>query len=68
MSTDRPTAEERRQGVTVTIVQGDQDVESTDQEPVVGDVATVSEDDPEGPRVERKSGVVGHVQSIVSDR
>ncbi|ARS90688.1 DUF2196 domain-containing protein [Natrarchaeobaculum aegyptiacum] len=68
MSIDRPTAEELRQGVTVEIVQGDQDVESTDQEPLVGEVATVYEDDPDGPRVERKSGVVGHVQSIVTDR
>lgn len=68
MSFDRPTAEELRQGITVEIVQGDQDVESTDREPVVGEVGTVYEDDPKGPRVELKSGVVGHVQSIVSDR
>ena len=67
MSEERPTAEELRQGVTVEIVQGDQDVQSTEKEPVVGEVATIYEDDPKGPEVKLKNGVVGHVQSIVHD-
>ncbi|ELY95572.1 DUF2196 domain-containing protein [Natrialba taiwanensis] len=68
MSNERPTAEELRQGLTVEIIQGDQDVESVDQEPIIGEVGTVYEDDPAGPTVELKSGVVGHVQSIVHDK
>ncbi|MEY7851382.1 DUF2196 domain-containing protein [Natrarchaeobius sp. A-rgal3] len=67
MSNERPTAEELRQGITVEIVQGDQDVRSEDREPVVGEVATIYEDTPEGPEVELKNGVVGHVQSVVHD-
>ncbi|MXV61994.1 DUF2196 domain-containing protein [Natronorubrum sp. JWXQ-INN-674] len=67
MSNERPSAEELRQGVTVEIVQGDQDVQSEDQEPLVGEVATIYGDEPEGPQVELKNGVVGHVQSVVRD-
>lgn len=67
MSNERPTADELRQGITVEIVQSDQDVQSTDREPIVGEVATVYEDDPNGPEVELKNGAVGHVQSIVHD-
>ncbi len=67
MSNERPTAEDLRQGLTVEIVQGDQDVRSEDQEPIIGEVATIYEDDPEGPTVELKNGVVGHVQSVVHD-
>ncbi|ELY52095.1 DUF2196 domain-containing protein [Natronolimnohabitans innermongolicus] len=67
MSDERPTAKELRQGITVEVVQGDQDVESTDTEPVVGEVATVYGDEPEGPEVELKNGVVGHVQSVLHD-
>ncbi|ELZ18802.1 MULTISPECIES: DUF2196 domain-containing protein [Haloterrigena] len=67
MSNERPTAEELRQGVTVEIVQGDQDVESTDTEPIIGEVGTIYGDDPQGPEVELKSGVVGHVQAIRHD-
>jgi uncharacterized protein YwbE len=68
MSGERPSAEELRQGITVEIVQGDQDVASEDREPIVGEVATIYGDEPEGPQVELKSGVVGHVQSVVHDR
>ncbi|ELZ05338.1 hypothetical protein C482_02271 [Natrialba chahannaoensis JCM 10990] len=50
MSSDRPTAEELRQGITVEIVQGDHDIESEDQEPIIGEVGTVYEDDPAGPK------------------
>lgn len=67
MSNERPAASDLRQGITVEIVQGDQDVESEDQEPLIGEVATVYEDDPKGPQVELKNGVVGHVQSVVHD-
>lgn len=67
MSNERPTAEDLRQGITVEIVQGDQGVQSEDREPVVGEVATIYGDEPEGPQVELKNGVVGHVQSVVHD-
>ncbi|WP_306052867.1 DUF2196 domain-containing protein [Natronococcus wangiae] len=67
MSNERPTADELRQGLTVEIVQGDQNVQSEDKEPIIGEVATVYEDDPNGPKVELKNGVVGHVQSVVHD-
>ncbi|MDG5760992.1 YwbE family protein [Natronococcus sp. A-GB1] len=67
MSSERPTAEELRQGLTVEIVQEDQDVHSEDTEPLIGEVGTVYEDTPDGPRVELKNGVVGHVQSIAPD-
>ena len=67
MSQERPTADELRQGITVEIVQGDQDVRATETEPIVGEVATVYGDEPDGPEVELKSGVVGHVQSVVHD-
>lgn len=67
MSSERPTAEELRQGLTVEIVQEDQDVHSEDTEPLIGEVGTVYEDTPDGPRVKLKNGVVGHVQSVVHD-
>lgn len=67
MSNERPTADDLRQGLTVEIVQGDQNIEAEDQEPIIGEIGTVYEDDPNGPEVELKSGVVGHVQSIVHD-
>ncbi|WP_254524593.1 DUF2196 domain-containing protein [Natrinema caseinilyticum] len=67
MSDERPTSAELRQGVTVELVQGDQDVRSGDTEPIVGEVATVYGDDPEGPQVELKNGAVGHVLSVVAD-
>ncbi|QFU81400.1 DUF2196 domain-containing protein [Natronorubrum aibiense] len=68
MSNERPTAEELRQGITVEIIQDDQDVQSTDREPIVGEIGTVYEDTPDGPKVELKTGVVGHVQSVVHDK
>jgi len=67
MSNDRPTADELRQGITVELVQDDEDVRSEDTEPLIGEIATIYGDDPEGPHVRLKSGVVGHVQSVVAD-
>lgn len=67
MSNERPSAEELRQGITVEIVQDDADPESEDTEPIIGEIGTIHGDDPEGPHVKLKSGVVGHVQSVVSD-
>ncbi|SEH16114.1 Uncharacterized conserved protein [Natronorubrum sediminis] len=67
MSNERSAASDLRQGITVEIVQGDQDVESEDRESLIGEVATVYEDDPKGLQVELKNGVVGHVQSVVHD-
>ncbi|MFC7231367.1 DUF2196 domain-containing protein [Saliphagus sp. GCM10025308] len=67
MSNERPQATELRQGMTVRIVQGDQDVQSTDQEPIVGEIGTVIGDDPDGPEVELKNGAVGHVLEVVAD-
>ena len=67
MAAQRPTADELRQGLTVEVVQEDQNVHSEDREPIVGEVATIYEDDPDGPLVELKTGVVGHVQSVVHE-
>ncbi|WP_265108437.1 DUF2196 domain-containing protein [Halosolutus halophilus] len=67
MSEERPTADDLRQGLTVEIVRGDQDVQSTETEPIVGEIGTIYGDEPEGPEVEPKSGVVGHVRSVVHD-
>lgn len=67
MSGEPPSAESLRRGMTVRIVQRDQDVRSEDREPLVGEVASVLGEDPEGPEVELKSGVVGHVRSVVTD-
>jgi uncharacterized protein YwbE len=67
MSSERPNAEKLRQGLTVEIVQEDEDVQSEDTEPLIGELGTVYEDTPDGPRVELKNGVVGHVQSVVHD-
>ncbi|OVE85458.1 DUF2196 domain-containing protein [Natronolimnobius baerhuensis] len=68
MSNERPTADELRHGITVELVQGDQDVQSEDREPIIGEIGTVYEDDPAGPKVELKNGAVGHVQSVVHDK
>ncbi|NGM67909.1 YwbE family protein [Natronolimnobius sp. AArcel1] len=67
MSSECPTASELRQGITVELVQGDQDIQSEDSEPLIGEIGTIYEDDPAGPKVELKNGAVGHVQSIVHD-
>ncbi|WP_207587327.1 DUF2196 domain-containing protein [Halomontanus rarus] len=67
MSGNPPDANELRQGMTVRIVQSDQNVKSEDKEPLVGEVGTVVGEDPEGPEVELKSGVVGHVREVVTD-
>ncbi|WP_222918081.1 DUF2196 domain-containing protein [Natrinema sp. SYSU A 869] len=67
MSNERPTAEELRQGMTVEIVQDDADPQSEDTEPIIGEVGTIYSDEPEGAHVKLKSGVVGHVQSVVPD-
>lgn len=68
MSGEPPSAEELRRGMTVRIVQSDQNVKSEDKEPLVGEVASVLGDDPEGPEVELKSGAVGHVRAVVTDQ
>jgi uncharacterized protein YwbE len=68
MSAERPMAEELRQGLTVELVQEDQDVHSEDTEPLIGEVGTIYEDTPDGPKVELKTGVVGYVQSVVHDK
>ncbi|UTF55458.1 DUF2196 domain-containing protein [Natronosalvus rutilus] len=67
MSDERPSATELRQGMTVRIVRGDQDVQSTDQEPIVGEIGTVIGDDPDGTEAELKNGAVGHVLEVVPD-
>ncbi|MDS0475836.1 DUF2196 domain-containing protein [Natrinema sp. 1APR25-10V2] len=67
MSNERPTAGELRQGMTVEIVQDDADPQSEDTEPLIGEIGTIYGDEPEGPHVKLKSGVVGHVRSVVTD-
>lgn len=65
MSTDSPRAEDLRRGMTVEIVQDEQD------EPIIGDIQTVRTDEgrePDGgPRVKLESGAVGNVTQIVPD-
>ncbi|MFD1562933.1 DUF2196 domain-containing protein [Haloarchaeobius amylolyticus] len=53
--------------MTVEVVQEDADPRSEDTEPLIGEIATIYGDDPDGPHVKLKSGVVGHVQSVVAD-
>ncbi|MBZ6496033.1 DUF2196 domain-containing protein [Natrinema longum] len=67
MASERPSAEELRRGMTVKIVQDDADPHSEDTEPIIGEVGTIYGDEPEGPHVKLKSGVVGHVQSVAHD-
>ncbi|ELY86982.1 DUF2196 domain-containing protein [Natrinema altunense] len=67
MSAERPTAEELRQGMTVEIVQEDADPRSEDTEPIIGEIGVVYGDEPDGPHVKLKSGVVGHVRSVAPD-
>ena len=67
MSGDHPTAEDLSQGTTVEIEPESRNVDATDDEPVVGDVARIYGDEPDGPRVELKTGVVGHVRTVLED-
>lgn len=62
-----PDASELRPGMTVRVVQSDQNVKSEDKEPIIGEVGNVLGEDPEGPEVELLSGAVGHVRSVVAD-
>ncbi len=62
-----PDAESLREGMTVRVVQPEQDVESTENEPIVGEVGSVLGEEPEGPKVELLSGAVGHVKEVVTD-
>jgi|GEM_PF-729825 len=82
MAADRPRADELQQGLTVEFVQDDEDPPE-DTEPLIGEIAVVYRlsrasasglvpevlhgGDPDGPHVKLKSGVVGHVQSVVAD-
>lgn len=67
MSADPPSAEELREGMTVRIVQEDEDVHSTESEPLVGEVGSVLGESPQGPKVKLMSGAVGHVRSVETD-
>ncbi|RZV11105.1 uncharacterized protein YwbE [Natrinema hispanicum] len=67
MATDRPRADELQRGLTVELVQDDDDPHAEDTEPLIGEIAVVYGEDPDGPHVRLKSGVVGHVQSVVAD-
>ncbi|GAB3022682.1 YwbE family protein [Natronobiforma cellulositropha] len=66
MAGERPSADDLTQGVTVRIVQEEQSVASSDDQAVLGEVREIIGDEPEGAKVDLKSGVVGHVQSIVT--
>ena len=66
MSGERPTRDELRQGVTVEIVQ---DQEENPGEPLIGDVHSIITEEhshPEGIKVRLESGVVGRVQRIAT--
>ncbi|QCW02678.1 DUF2196 domain-containing protein [Natrinema pallidum] len=67
MAAERPTAEELRQGMTVEIGQENADPHSEDTEPLIGEIGVGYGDEPDGPHVKLKSGVVGHVRSVVPD-
>lgn len=62
-----PDADSLREGMTVRVVQPDQDLQSTEKEPIVGEVGSVLGEEPEGPKVELLSGAVGHVKEVVTD-
>ena len=66
MSGERPTRDDLRQGVTVEIVQ---DQEENSGEPLIGDVHSILTEEhthPEGIKVRLESGVVGRVQRIAT--
>lgn len=66
MSSDRPTCDQLRQGMTVEIVQ---DADNNAGEPLVGDIHSIlteKHSHPEGIEVRLESGVVGRVQRIAT--
>ena len=67
MSGEPAEAGELRRGMTVRVVQGDQDSRSTDRRPIVGEVSRVVGDDSAESKVEVKNGAVGHVVAVVPD-
>ena len=67
MSGEPADAAELRRGMTVRVVQGDQDSRSTDRRPIVGEVSRVVGDDSAESKVEVKNGAVGHVVAVVPD-
>lgn len=67
MSADQPTRDDIQPGMTVEIVQGQ---ENNPGEPLIGDVLKVLSTDhtePGGIEVKLQSGAVGRVQRIVHD-
>lgn len=67
MSQDRPTERELRRGMTVRVVQ---EQENNSGEPIVGDIETIVDDEQQHPRgiaVKLQSDVTGRVKEVVSD-
>lgn len=65
MATNRPSEEDVRRGMTVKVVQNQ---ENNDGEPLIGDILhVVGDDDPGGVVVELESGVTGEVVEIRPD-
>lgn len=67
MSSDLPTKDEVRPGVTVEVVQ---EQENNPGEPLVGDVLKVLTEEhthPEGIEVKLESGVVGRVKEVLPE-
>lgn len=67
MSQDLPTRRELRRGMTVRVVQ---EQENNPGEPLIGDIKTVVSDEeshPRGIKVKLESGVTGRVKDVVTD-
>ncbi len=67
MATDLPTREELRRGMTVRVVQ---EQEENPGEPLIGDVQTILSEEnshPEGIKVRLESDVTGRVKEVVTD-
>ncbi|MFB6141592.1 MAG: DUF2196 domain-containing protein [Halosimplex sp.] len=67
MSSDLPSRDDLRRGMTVEVVQ---EQENNDGEPLVGDIKAIVTDErthPRGIEVTLESGVTGRVKSIAPD-
>ena len=67
MATDLPTRDELRRGMTVRVVQ---EQDNNPGEPLIGDIQTVLSDEnshPEGIKVKLQSDVTGRVKEVVTD-
>ena len=68
MSSNRPTEDELRQGMTVEIDQSNAD-NAPDADPLRGEIKHIIDegDSPQGVKVELETGVTGYVEQVVAD-